>query len=193
MISSLKPLDRSHGMTWNSVFKGSRRTKALKVRYNENLPMVLHGITCTFPGEKKIGIVGRTGNGKSTLIQAFRLSIIPQDPNLFDGTIRGNLDPLHEHSDQEIWQALEKSQLGDIVRRKEKKLDTPDNLIQKIIQTEFRDCTVCTIAHRIPTVIYSDLVLVLSDGAMYFWIVRLPNQAAKFFKVGVEVSLFFVP
>ncbi|CAL5340587.1 unnamed protein product [Camellia sinensis] len=41
---------------------------------------------------------------------------------------------------------------------------TTDNLIQKIIQTEFRDCTVCTIAHRIPTVIYSNLVLVLSDG-----------------------------
>ncbi|KAA3474905.1 ABC transporter C family member 5-like [Gossypium australe] len=233
----------------------------LKVRYGENLPVVLHGVTCAFPGGKKIGIVGRTGSGKSTLIQALfrliepaggriiidnidistiglhdlrsRLSIIPQDPTLFEGTIRGNLDPLEEHSDHEIWEALDKSQLGDIVREKEQRLDTPvlengdnwsvgqrqlvslgrallkqarilvldeatasvdtatDNLIQKIIRTEFMNCTVCTIAHRIPTVIDSDLVLVLSDGrvAEFDTPARLlEDKSSMFLKLVTEYS-----
>lgn len=103
----------------------------LCVQYSPSLPVVLKGITCTFPGEKKIGVVGRTGSGKSTLIQALfrvvepsggqilidgldiskiglhdlrsRIGIIPQDPTLFQGTVRTNLDPFQQHSDQEIW------------------------------------------------------------------------------------------
>ncbi|KAL8101971.1 ABC transporter C family member 5-like [Apium graveolens] len=233
----------------------------LKVRYKENLPLVLHGVSCTFPGRMKIGIVGRTGSGKSTLIQALfrmiepeggriiidnidisriglhdlrsRLCIIPQDPTLFEGTIRGNLDPLEKHTDSEIWQALDKSQLGEIVRLKEQKLESPvlengdnwsvgqrqlvslgrallkqarilvldeatasvdsatDNLIQKIIRTEFSDSTVCTIAHRIPTVIDSDLVLVLSDGrvAEFDTPARLlEDKSSMFFKLVTEYS-----
>ncbi|CAN8295697.1 unnamed protein product [Cochlearia groenlandica] len=233
----------------------------LKVRYGENLPTVLHGISGVFPGGKKIGIVGRTGSGKSTLIQALfrlieptagritidnidisqiglhdlrsRLSIIPQDPTLFEGTIRGNLDPLEEHSDDKIWEALDKSQLGDVVRGKELKLDSPvlengdnwsvgqrqlvslgrallkqarilvldeatasvdtatDNLIQKIIRTEFEDCTVCTIAHRIPTVIDSDLVMVLSDGSVAEFDTParlLEDKTSMFLKLVTEYS-----
>ncbi|XP_043726353.1 ABC transporter C family member 3-like [Telopea speciosissima] len=124
----------------------------LQVRYAPHLPLVLRGLTCTFPEGIKIGIVGRTGSGKSTLVQALfhmleptaghiwidginifkiglhnlrsRLSIIPQDPTMFEGTLRSNLDPLEEYTDEQIWEALDRCQLGDEVRKKEGKLDS---------------------------------------------------------------------
>lgn len=96
------------------------------------MPLVLRGISCTFAGGMKNGIVGRTGSGKSTLIQTLfriidpvggciiidginicsigvhdlrsRLSIIPQDPTMFEGTVRSNLDPLEEYTDEQIWE-----------------------------------------------------------------------------------------
>jgi len=103
-----------------------------QVRYGPHLPLVLKGLTCTFPGGMKVGVVGRTGSGKSTLIQSIfriveptkgrividgidistiglhdlrsKLSIILQEPTMFGGSIRNNLDPLEDHSDDEIWE-----------------------------------------------------------------------------------------
>lgn len=103
-----------------------------QIRYRPNAPLILKGITCTFQAGNRVGVVGRTGSGKTTLISALfrlvepdggriliddldicsmglkdlrmKLSIIPQEPTLFRGSIRSNLDPLGLHSDHEIWE-----------------------------------------------------------------------------------------
>ncbi|KAI8891704.1 P-loop containing nucleoside triphosphate hydrolase protein, partial [Globomyces pollinis-pini] len=114
--------------------KGDIRVVDLVVKYAPELPDVLKGVNFSIKAGQKIGIVGRTGAGKSTLSMAFfriipfvsgtifiddidisklglhdlrsKLTIIPQDPILFDGTLRSNLDPFNKHSDKELWDAL---------------------------------------------------------------------------------------
>ncbi|OMO85156.1 hypothetical protein COLO4_21734 [Corchorus olitorius] len=222
----------AHG--WPSF--GKVEICSLKVRYRPDSPLVLKGINCIFDGGHKIGIVGRTGSGKTTLISALfrlvepsegqiiiddldistiglhdlrsRLGIIPQDPTLFSGSIRYNLDPLSEHNDYEIWEVLEKCQLREAVQGKEEGLNslvvhdgsnwsvgqrqliclgrallkrsrilvldeatasidsTTDSIVQRIIRKEFLDCTVITVAHRIPTVMDCTMVLSISDGKL---------------------------
>jgi len=108
-------------------------------RYREGLDLVLRGIDCRLDSAEKIGIVGRTGAGKSSLTLALfrlveaaegaitidgidisklglhnlrnQLTIIPQDPVLFSGTLRMNLDPFDQYSDEEVWRALKQSHL----------------------------------------------------------------------------------
>ncbi|RZC84953.1 hypothetical protein C5167_047738 [Papaver somniferum] len=136
--------------SWPSV--GRVEIVDLKVRYRPSTPLVLQGISCIFEGGQKIGIVGRTGSGKTTMIGALfrlvepvggkvvidsidistiglhdlrsQLGIIPQDPILFNGTVRYNLDPLSQHSDLEIWEVLGKCQLEETVREKGDGLDS---------------------------------------------------------------------
>ncbi|CAK9166895.1 unnamed protein product [Ilex paraguariensis] len=257
VIESNRPEADGH---WPS--HGEVDIRDLKVRYAPHMPLVLRGLTCTFSGGKKTGIVGRTGSGKSTLIQTLfrivepdgghifiddinisliglhdlrsRLSIIPQDPTMFEGTIRGNLDPLEEHTDEQIWEALDKCQLGDEVRKKEGKLDSAvnengenwsvgqrqlvclgrvllkkskvlvldeatasvdtatDNLIQQTLRQHFSDSTVITIAHRITSVLDSDMVLLLDLGLIEEYDTPtklLENKSSSFARLVAEYSV----
>ncbi|KAG5521929.1 hypothetical protein RHGRI_034222 [Rhododendron griersonianum] len=182
----------------------------LHVQYDPSLPRILKGITCTFPGNKKIGIVGRTGSGKSTLIQALfrvmepvegrilidgiditkiglqdlrsRLSIIPQDPILFQGTMRMEEDGENWSMGQRQLVCLARVLLQ---RRKILVLDeatasvdtATDNVIQRRIREETSRCTVVTVAHRIPTISDNDLVLVLDQGKVVEY--DSPNELLK--------------
>ncbi|KAJ3053869.1 hypothetical protein HK097_003202 [Rhizophlyctis rosea] len=124
--------DRRPPANWPS--RGEIKVDSLTVRYSPNTPPVLNNLNFTFPAQSKIGVVGRTGAGKTTLSLAlFRilpemegsitidgidissiglrdlrttLTIIPQDPVLFSGTLRSNLDPFNERQDLELWDAL---------------------------------------------------------------------------------------
>lgn len=127
-----------------------------QVRYRPSTPAILKGVSFTVEGGHKIGVVGRTGSGKSTLVAALfrlveassgrividgvdigalglqdlrtRLSIIPQDPTLFEGTVRSNIDPLGEYSDSDVWEALETCQLKDSVSAAPGGLDSSGTL-----------------------------------------------------------------
>ncbi|KAK6485811.1 multidrug resistance-associated protein 1-like [Huso huso] len=114
-----------------------------EARYKKELEPALKDVTFQTLSQEKVGIVGRTGAGKSTLSNCLfriieggkgiilidgvdiasiglhdlrgKLNIIPQDPILFSGPLRLNLDPLESHSDAELWQALEICYLKDFV------------------------------------------------------------------------------
>ncbi|XP_071477089.1 ATP-binding cassette sub-family C member 9-like [Diadema antillarum] len=135
--------------TWPEL--GIINYERVHARYAKELDPVLRGVTSQFSAGDKIGICGRTGSGKSSLaltlfriIDQFkgkiridgvdigqlplaslrsRLAIIPQDPVLFTGTIRFNLDPEEKRSDMELWEAINIAQMKPTVLSLEGGLD----------------------------------------------------------------------
>ncbi|XP_035519694.1 canalicular multispecific organic anion transporter 2 isoform X1 [Morone saxatilis] len=231
------------------------------VRYREGLDLVLKKLTLNVKGGEKIGIVGRTGAGKSSmtlclfrLLEAAagditidevkiseiglhdlrsKLTIIPQEPVLFSGTLRMNLDPFERYTDEEVWKALQHSHLHKFVSNQPAKLELEcseggenlsvgqrqlvclarallrktrilildeataaidletDDLIQSTIRTQFEDCTVFTIAHRLNTIMDYTRVLVLDKGqiAEFDTPTNLLSQRGIFYGMAKDAGL----
>ncbi|EME32182.1 ABC transporter, multidrug-resistance, ATP-binding & transmembrane domain [Galdieria sulphuraria] len=124
----------------------------LVVRYSENDPPVLKGISCRIRPREKVGIVGRTGAGKSSFFSVLlrlvepnggrimidgidiatiglydlrsRLAVIAQEPVLFKGTIRSNMDPFGYFSDADLWEALRRVHMKETIANLPLGLDT---------------------------------------------------------------------
>jgi len=133
--------------------KGCVTFAGVDLRYQRHLPLVLKEVSFAAEGGTKVGLVGRTGSGKSTTLLALfrlveaeagqilidgvdiqrlrledvrsKLTIIPQDPLLFQGTIRSNLDPFDQFTDAMIWSALKQSNMHDRIADEPMKLEAP--------------------------------------------------------------------
>ncbi|KAH7002019.1 P-loop containing nucleoside triphosphate hydrolase protein [Ilyonectria destructans] len=145
--------DRRPSVSWPA--KGEVDFINYSTRYREGLDLVLKNINLDIKSHEKIGVVGRTGAGKSSLTLALfrliepvtghigiddlntssiglldlrrRLAIIPQDAALFEGTVRDNLDPGHVRDDTELWSVLEHARLKDHINSMEGGLEAKIN------------------------------------------------------------------
>lgn len=129
--------------SWPST--GNLTYDDVHLRYRPECDLVLKGVSFNIKGGEKVGIVGRTGAGKSTLIQCISrlveiergtmtidgvntsdipleqlrdaITVIPQDPTLFAGSVRFNLDPMDKHTDEEMLSLLKRAGLEKILNR----------------------------------------------------------------------------
>ncbi|XP_022093420.1 multidrug resistance-associated protein 4-like [Acanthaster planci] len=144
------PLETDHKPPPDWPQDGGITLQDTSLRYTEDGPQVLQNISCSIKPKEKVGIVGRTGAGKSSLMTVLmrlaeptgtimidgvnttliglhdlrkKVSFIPQDPILFSGTMRKNLDPFDEHADCDIWRAIEEVELKPAVEELPDKLE----------------------------------------------------------------------
>jgi len=153
--------DAKLGKSW--PVRGDMSLQNVYLKYPSTKVHALNGLTLNIEAGSKVGIVGRTGAGKSSIIQAlFRiveiddlpnsfikidgvdirtvgletlrqgLSILPQTPVIFTGTIRRNLDPFGQFSSYELWKALEQVSLKSYVESLDKGLDTDMSLSSSV-------------------------------------------------------------
>lgn len=133
----------SQSLNLDWPFQGTIEFQNVTMRYMPSLPPALRGISFTVPGGMKVGVVGRTGAGKSSILNALfrltpicsgcivvdglditdvpvrdlrpRFAVVPQSPFLFEGSLRDNLDPFQMNNDLKIWDILEKCHVKEEV------------------------------------------------------------------------------
>lgn len=143
--------DQLSKMTEDWPSKGAIQVNDLFMRYRPEMPLVLRGVSFNVLPGHKVGLVGRTGSGKSSILLALfrmvepeagtvvidgvdvstlgvrhlrsKMSIIPQDPFLYKGTVRRNLDPLENHNETELWEVVETVGLKPAILALETKMD----------------------------------------------------------------------
>jgi ABC-type multidrug transport system fused ATPase/permease subunit len=176
-------LDQTISSDWPS--RGEIVAKDVCLRYIQGGPLALNDMSLHIQSKEKIGVVGRTGAGKSTLIASLyrlydyesgslkidgvelkelglkrlrtALTIIPQDPIIFSGSIRSNLDPLGRFRDEDLWRALALSYLKEHLLRLSASLDTElDEAFSLSAGQKQLLCLARALLHKTPIVVLDE-------------------------------------